>query len=57
MHDPYFVEENSSENVHTQQKIRVEIEYTGGIKESFSCILYFLWYLKFSTVKHIDFII
>lgn len=57
MHDPYFVEENSSENAHTQQKIRMEIEYTGGIKEGFSCILYFLWYLKFSTVKHIDFII
>lgn len=40
MHDPYFVEENPNEGIHTQQKIRTEIESTGGIKESFSCTLY-----------------
>lgn len=43
MHDSYFVEENSSENVHTQQKIRMEIEYTGGIKEGF--FMYFIFFM------------
>lgn len=42
MHDLYFVEQSSSENIHTQQKIRMKTEYTRGIKENFYALYTFL---------------